>query len=89
MGSLYPLSVCCHISRASNWALNKVKEIHHFFKMNCEGYEEQIMVLLTTIEVGHITSMKSCPKKHRELKRLILSTIMRMVQIVQDPKGRG
>lgn len=27
-------------SGASNWVLNKVKEIHHFVGMDCEGYEE-------------------------------------------------
>lgn len=39
---------------SSNWVLKKIKEIHHFVRMDCEGYEEQFMILFTAIEVGHI-----------------------------------
>lgn len=51
-----PIPLNCRLpsqSGVSNWVLHKVKEIQYCVGMECEGFEEQFMALLTTIEVGH------------------------------------
>jgi hypothetical protein len=37
---------------ASSWVLQKVKEICHYVGLSCEGFEGELMALLTTIEVS-------------------------------------
>lgn len=50
-------------SCVSDWVLKKVKEIQHFWGMECEGYELQFMALFTTIEVDHMQITKFDLKK--------------------------
>lgn len=40
-------------AKSSAWVLQKVKEICHHVGLSCEGFEEVLMALLTTIEVNH------------------------------------
>lgn len=40
-------------SSISNWVFHMVKDIQKCVGMECEGFEEQFMALLTTIEAGH------------------------------------
>lgn len=47
------------------------------------------MALLTAIEVGLTVSMKSGPQKIGSSRNYLVQSIMKVVQAVQDPKGRG
>lgn len=46
-------------SLALDWVLDKVKEIQHSMGMCYEGFKDQFMMLLTTIEAGHAQYSKS------------------------------
>jgi hypothetical protein len=39
--------------RASSWVLQLVKDIHHYVGLSSEGFEGELMALLTTIEASH------------------------------------
>lgn len=43
-----------------------MKEIQQCVGMECEGFKEQFMALLSAIEVGHVELKKSDSKKQRE-----------------------
>lgn len=57
--------------------------------MECEGFEEQFMDLLTTIEAGHAQFKKSYFKKQRELKRLTWSINYEGSANRERSKGKG
>lgn len=42
-------------------------------RIECEGFEEQFLALLTTIEDGYVQQKKSGSKKQRKLMRLTWS----------------
>lgn len=64
VGELVPL-ICLLPGQysVSNWVLHKVKEIQHCVGLECEGFEEQFMALLTDIEDGHTQQKKSGSKR--------------------------
>lgn len=74
---------------ASDWVFQMVKDLHHWIGMECVGYEEQFMALLTAIEVGHTQSKKSGSKKRRELKRLTWSLNYEGSSSRERSKGKG
>ena len=39
--------------RVSSWVLQLVKDILHYVGLSCEGFEGELMALLTTIEASH------------------------------------
>ncbi|KAF5470834.1 hypothetical protein F2P56_011322 [Juglans regia] len=57
--------------------------------MECMGYEEQFLALLTTIEAGHSQSKKSRSKNQRELKRLTWSMNYEGSSSHERSKGKG
>lgn len=75
--SFCPLVVnekCAGSEESSTWVLQKVKETC----LSCEGFEEELMPLLTDIEARRfqkesISSSKLANKESRELKRLSCS----------------
>lgn len=50
---------------ASDWVLDKVKEIQHSVGLSCECFKDQFIALLTAIEDGHTQYSKSGSKKQR------------------------
>ncbi|KAG2701631.1 hypothetical protein I3760_06G054700 [Carya illinoinensis] len=49
----------------SDWVFNKVKDIQQIVGMECVGYEEQLLALLTAMEVGHSHSKNKGAKKKK------------------------
>lgn len=67
-----PLNFMFHgLLEVSDWVIDTVKAIKKFVGLECEGYEEHFMALLTAIEAGHKQQRKASSKKQRELKRLM------------------
>lgn len=40
------------VCNSSNWVIQKAIEIQHYKWLSCEGFEAQLMALLTAIEAG-------------------------------------
>lgn len=66
-GDPTPLN-CQFPGQSSDWVLHKAKEIQQLVGLNCDGFEEQFLPLLTAIEVAQAQGKKSVSKK-QELKR--------------------
>lgn len=65
-------------AKSSTWVLQKVMEIRHLLGLSGEGFKEEFIALLTSIEVSHsqkesTSSSKLGNKENRELKRLSCS----------------
>jgi hypothetical protein len=65
-------------TKSSAWVLQTVKEICHFVGLLCEGFEEELLALFTTIEASHshkesASSSKLGKRSSRELSRLSCS----------------
>lgn len=43
----------------TNWVIHKVQEIQRYVGIECEGFEEQFIALLTAIKVGNTQLKKS------------------------------
>jgi hypothetical protein len=68
----------CSGLETSNWVLQKVKDFRHIMGSSCEGFEEELKALPTTIETsryheGSASSCKLVNRGNRELKRLSCS----------------
>jgi len=70
------------ISDYSNWVVQKAKSFHKFVGLSCEGFEEDLMVLLSAIESSQhqrgpaspsSSLSKSISSGHQELKSLASS----------------
>jgi len=67
---------------SSNWVVDRVNFSRHVVGLSCEGFEDQLMALFTTIEasrpqsgVGSVTDLsgKFGNRGNHELKRLVCS----------------
>lgn len=54
---------------SSDGVIQKVKEIQDCVEISCEGFEEQFMALLISIEAGHSFSPKFVSCENIELKQ--------------------
>jgi hypothetical protein len=41
-----------HASDSFDWVVQKVKSFRHFVGLSCEGFEDELMALSTTIEAS-------------------------------------
>ena len=57
--------------------------------IECDGYEEQFIALLTAMEAGHRQNKKGESKKSRELKRLMWSMNSEGGSSRNRAKGKG
>lgn len=68
----------CSGSSASSWVLQKVEDVYHCVGLSCDGFEGDLIALLTAIEASHnrgewVSNSKSAIRGKRELKRLSCS----------------
>jgi hypothetical protein len=66
---------------ASSWVLQKVMDIRHIVGLSCEGFEGELMALLTTIETSHnlegwVSTSKSAIRSKRVKKIAMLHQLL-------------
>ena len=57
--------------------------------IECDGYEEQFIALLTAMEAGHQQKKRGNTKKSRKLKRLMWSMNSEASSSRNKAKGKG
>jgi hypothetical protein len=67
------------VAKASDWVVQKAKSFCHIVGLSCEGFEGELLALLTAIEVSRTQNGTTSPfspltksrnRRHRELTRL-------------------